>query len=93
VLESRPRDISEVRDAQGNGVALTYDLQYRLVALTNALGQVTTLSLASSAQHGEADTIVTLSTPYGATTFAHGMNADGPPVEVTGHAARRMAQA
>ena len=32
--------LTEVRDAQGSAVTLTYDAQYRLVALTDALGQV-----------------------------------------------------
>ena len=36
--------LSEVRDARGHAVTLTYDADFRLVALTDALGQVTTLS-------------------------------------------------
>lgn len=36
--------LTEVRDAQGQGASLTYDSQFRLVAITDAIGQVTTLS-------------------------------------------------
>jgi RHS repeat-associated protein len=41
-----PRRIfmTEWRDAAGNGLTLTYDANLRLVALTDAVGQVTTLS-------------------------------------------------
>jgi YD repeat-containing protein len=36
--------LTEIRDAAGLSVTLTYDSQYRLVAVTDALGQVSTLS-------------------------------------------------
>jgi YD repeat-containing protein len=36
--------LTEVRDPHGAALTLTYDAQYRLVALTDALGQVTTLT-------------------------------------------------
>jgi RHS repeat-associated protein len=35
--------LTEVRDVRGQAVTLTYDAQFRLVALTDAVGQVTTL--------------------------------------------------
>ncbi len=35
--------MTEVDDAQGNAVAITWDKQFRIVALTDALGQVTTV--------------------------------------------------
>jgi RHS repeat-associated protein len=41
---SRRVFLTEVRDAQGQAVTLTYDAQYRVVGLTDALGQVTTLA-------------------------------------------------
>jgi RHS repeat-associated protein len=41
--------LSEVRDPQGQSVAFTYDALFRLVALTDALGQVTTLTYADPA--------------------------------------------
>jgi YD repeat-containing protein len=36
--------LTEARDPQGNSVFLSYDSQLRLVALTDAIGQVTTIS-------------------------------------------------
>ncbi len=36
--------LSQLRDPQGNSLSLTYDSQLRIVAVTDALGQVTTLS-------------------------------------------------
>ena len=61
--------LTEVRDARGDAVTLTYDVLFRLVAVTDALGQVSTL------QYGAADDIRRLTgvtDPFGRTaTFTY----------------------
>jgi RHS repeat-associated protein len=47
VATSRKVFLSRIVDPAGNAVTLTYDADLRLVALTDAIGQVTTLSYAS----------------------------------------------
>lgn len=54
--------LTEVRDASGAGVTLTYDSQYRLVALTDALGQVTTLAYEEA---GDSRLITGVTDPFG----------------------------
>lgn len=41
--------LTEITDPQGHSVALTYDSSFRLVAITDAIGQVTTLDYQDSA--------------------------------------------
>jgi YD repeat-containing protein len=56
--------LTEVRDARGDAVTLTYDALFRLVAVTDALGQVSTL------QYGAADDVRRLTgvtDPFGRT--------------------------
>jgi RHS repeat-associated protein len=100
--------LTELIDRQGQAVQLTYDAQFRLTAITDALGQVSTLSyehaadplkitkitdpfgrfatftytadghlgsitdvigLTSSFVYGLSDFVLSLTTPYGRTTF------------------------
>jgi YD repeat-containing protein len=66
---SRRVFLTAVRDAHGATVALTYDSQFRLVALTDALGQVTTLGYT----HASDPLLITRVTdPFGRTaTFTY----------------------
>jgi RHS repeat-associated protein len=118
--------LTEIRDPQGHTLQFTYDSQLRLAALTDALGQVTTLSyevgsdplkvtkvtdpfgrfasfgynasgrlesitdvigMTSSFVYGPDDNIVSMTTPYGTTTFRYEADALGfytsPMVEAT----------
>jgi RHS repeat-associated protein len=102
--------LTEVIDPQGHALTFTYDSSFRIVAVTDAIGQVTTLEyldtadplrvtrvtdpfsrvatltydglgrletltdvagLTSRFSYGSADFIVSMTTPYGTTTFQH----------------------
>jgi RHS repeat-associated protein len=53
--------LTQMIDAQGNAVGLTYDAQFRLVAVTDAIGQVTTLEYAAP----ESFRIAKVTDPFG----------------------------
>ena len=71
--------LSEVRDARGHAVSLTYDADYRLVALTDAIGQVSTLHYDAS----EAPRLVTGVTDPFSRTATFGYNATGQLTTIT----------
>src|SRR4030095_8025235 len=112
--------VTEIRDPQNQTLTLTYDGSLRLVAVTDALGQVSTLSyedtdplhitkvtdpfgrfarfeytggkltritdvigLTSEFTYEAGDFIGALTTPYGTTHFAQGLNGTNPWVEET----------
>jgi len=52
-------------DPAGNAITFTYDASYRLVAATDALGQVTTLSYELSGQSGDNLLITKVTDPFG----------------------------
>jgi YD repeat-containing protein len=78
--------LTEVRDARGDAVTLTYDAVFRLVAVTDALGQVSTL------QYGAPDDVRRLTgvtDPFGRTaTFTY--TAAGQLVNRTGFIGGRV---
>jgi RHS repeat-associated protein len=60
--------LTQMIDSQGNAVGLTYDAQFRLVAVTDAIGQVTTLEYAAP----ESFRIAKVTDPFGRfATFAY----------------------
>jgi RHS repeat-associated protein len=71
--------LTEVRDPQGQSVAFTYDALFRLVALTDAIGQVTTLSYADGA---DALRLTQVTDPFGrSATLTY--DADGQIASIT----------
>jgi RHS repeat-associated protein len=56
--------LTQVRDPQGHAVTLTYDAQYRIVAITDALGQVSTVQYESA---GDTRRITGFTDPFGRT--------------------------
>jgi RHS repeat-associated protein len=63
---SRKVFLSQVLDPAGNAVMLTYDAHFRLVAITDAIGQVTTLSYSSDVRESPDYYLVTRVTdPFG----------------------------
>ena len=65
-LPNRKILLTELIDPQGNTLAFTYDSSFRLVALTDAVGQVTTLSYANS---GDPLLITKITDPFGRTAL------------------------
>ena len=58
---SRKVFLSQVQDPAGNAVTLTYDGTFRLVAITDAIGQVTTLAY----EHGNPYLLTKVTDPFG----------------------------
>jgi RHS repeat-associated protein len=61
--------LTEIRDPQGNAVSLTYDAQLRLIAISDATGQVTALTYAHATDPMK---VTQVTDPYGrSATFAY----------------------
>jgi RHS repeat-associated protein len=71
--------LTAVIDPQGNKITLTYDSQMRIVAITDAIGQVTTLSYGLS---GEPLLVTAITDPFGrSASFTY--NANGQLASIT----------
>jgi RHS repeat-associated protein len=71
--------LTQLLDPQGNGLTFTYDTNLRLVAVADAIGQVTTLQYTNAADIYKVTGIVD---PFGRTA-ALGYDPNGRPISVT----------
>jgi RHS repeat-associated protein len=71
--------LTQVVDPQGNAVKLTYDNQYRLVGITDSIGQVSTISYANSTDPFK---ITQVTDPFGRTA-QFDYNGNGQLVQIT----------